>query len=129
MNIWERYRTWLFAGVVLAGAIATALNAQTKSQAYYITQIELTGDADAFVKGYGSQVGATLVPYGGRFLVRGAKAIHLEGEPPRSRNAVIVFDNIDKARSWYNSPEYQRLIPIRQQLAKTNSYFVEGTSP
>jgi uncharacterized protein (DUF1330 family) len=118
-----RAATFATLGFAL-GAAATGPHAQSKPPAYYITQIELTGDA--FAKNYGSKVGATLAPFGGRFLVRGAKAMHLEGDQPRSRNAVIQFDNIDKAHAWYNSPAYQELRPIRQQLAKTNSYLVEG---
>ena len=114
-----------FVGFAL-GAVATGLHAQSKPPAYYITQLELTGDPDALARDYGSKVGGTLAPFGGRFLVRGAKAIHLEGDPPRSRNAVIQFDNVDKAQAWYNSPEYQKLVPVRQQLTKTNSYLVEG---
>ena len=116
----------LLVGLGVGGTVATGLRAQVKPPAYYIAQIELTGDADAFVKNYGSQVGATLAPFGGRFLVRGTKPIHLEGDLPRSRNAVIQFESLDKAQAWYNSPEYQKLIPERQKLTKTNSYIVEG---
>jgi len=116
----------LLVGFGMGGAIVTGPRAQVKPPAYYITQIDLTGDADAFAKNYGSQVGATLAPFGGRFLVRGGKPIHLEGDPPRSRNAVIQFESLDKAQAWYNSSEYQKLIPVRQKMTKTNSYIVEG---
>ena len=75
------------------------------------------------------RVGATLAPYGGRFLVRGTPAVHLEGDPARSRNAVIHFDSLTQAQAWYTSPAYQKLIPIRQKLTKTNSYLVEGVTP
>ena len=126
----SKYRLTLatLSGVALGAVGVAALHAQTKPPAYYITQIALTGDADAFVKNYASKVLATVEPFGGRFIVRGAKAIHLEGDPARSRNAVIQFDNIEKAQAWYNSPAYQQLAPIRRSLAKTNSYLVEGPS-
>ncbi len=119
----------LLTGLALGALAGQELRAQTKAPAYYITQIELTGDAGEFAKNYGSQVGATLAPYGGRFLVRGTPAVHLEGEPARSRNAVIHFDSLAQAQAWYTSPAYQKLIPIRQKLTKTNSYLVEGVTP
>ena len=115
------------SGMVLGAIGASGLHAQTKPAAYYITQIELIGDADTYVENYASKVGATVEPFGGRFpSVRGAKAFHLEGEPTRSRNAIIQFDNIDKAQAWYNSAAYQEIAPIRRALTKTNSYLVEG---
>ncbi len=119
----------LLTGLALGSLAGQELHAQAKAPAYYITQIELTGDAGEFVKNYGSQVGATLAPYGGRFLVRGTPAVHLEGDPARSRNAVIHFDSLAQAQAWYTSPAYQKLIPIRQKLTKTNSYLVEGVTP
>jgi uncharacterized protein (DUF1330 family) len=119
----------LLAGLALAALTGQELRAQAQAPAYYITQIELTGDAGEFAKNYGSQVGATLAPYGGRFLVRGTPAMHLEGDAARSRNAVIQFDSLAQAQAWYTSPAYQKLIPIRQKLTKTNSYLVEGVAP
>lgn len=113
-------------GVGFGLAIASKVGAQGKPLAYYVTQLDVTGDPDLFAKQYGARVTATLEPFGGRFLVRGASAHALEGDKPRSRNAVIVFDNIDKARAWYNSTEYQSLIPVRQRFATTISYLVEG---
>jgi uncharacterized protein (DUF1330 family) len=63
--------------------------------------------------------------------VRGALAVHLEGRPAHSRNAVSQFDSLAQAQAqaWYTSPAYQKLIPICQKLTKTNSYLVEGVTP
>jgi len=125
----SRHVGFLIVAFGLGAMTAEALRAQSKPPAYYIAQIEFIGDADEFSKNYGSQVGATLAPFGGRVIVRGAKPTHLEGDVPRQRNALIKFDNIEKAFAWYNSSAYQQLISIRKQLAKTNSYLVEGFHP
>jgi uncharacterized protein (DUF1330 family) len=39
---------------------------------------------------------------------------------------VIAFDSMDKAKSWYESPAYQALIPVRQKAAKSRALLVEG---
>lgn len=118
----------LLAGFAIGATVVEVVRAQAKPPAYYVSQIELTGDADTYVKAYASLVPATVEPFGGRFLVRGGKVTALEGDAPRPRNVVIVFDNIDKAQAWYNSPAYQKIAPVRRSVAKTNSFFVEGPS-
>ena len=59
----------LLTGVALGAMAVSVLNAQTKPLAYYISQIELTGDTDAYMKNYASQVGGTVEPFGGRIEV------------------------------------------------------------
>lgn len=35
---------------------------------------------------------------------------------------------MDAAKGWYNSPEYQALLPHRLNHAKSNFMWLEGTS-
>jgi uncharacterized protein (DUF1330 family) len=67
---------------------------------------------------YKRQVPATVAQYGGRFIVRGGEIETLEGEPPK-RLVVIEFESVDQARTWYHSPEYQAILPIRLQNSRT----------
>jgi uncharacterized protein (DUF1330 family) len=76
-----------------------------------------------FTKEYGPKVPATLAPYGGGFVVRGGKG--LEGEAP-GRLVIIEFDSLQNAQKWYQSPEYQALIPIRQKASKSTLFIAEG---
>jgi uncharacterized protein (DUF1330 family) len=39
---------------------------------------------------------------------------------------VIAFDNVEKAREWYDSPAYAAIRPIRQMAAKRRLFIVEG---
>jgi len=132
MNVRTRICVAALAGVAVGAAVVEGVRAQAKPPAqarppaYYVSQIELTGDADTYVKNYASQVPGTVEPFGGRFLVRGGKVTRLEGDTPRPRIVVIVFENIDKAQAWYSSPAYQKIAPVRQSVAKTNSFIVEG---
>jgi uncharacterized protein (DUF1330 family) len=37
-----------------------------------------------------------------------------------------VFDSMEKARAWRDSPEYKKIYPVREHEAKSRMYIVEG---
>jgi uncharacterized protein (DUF1330 family) len=96
--------------------------------AYVIVGVDVS-EPEAY-SDYAREVPGTLEPYGGRFLVRGGAWSTLEGEWPSSRIVVLEFSSLDRATAWHESPEYQAILPIRQQNAKTHFMVaVEGADP
>lgn len=69
---------------------------------------------------YGASVPATLVPYGGEYVAKG-KLEALTGEERFRMQVILAFPSAEKAVAWYNSPEYQSLIPLRDE-AMTNQF-------
>jgi uncharacterized protein (DUF1330 family) len=63
---------------------------------------------------YLAAVRPVLKQYGGEFLAFGPWVI-LHGEPAYQNGMIITFPDKEAALAWYNSPEYQRLIPIRDK--------------
>jgi uncharacterized protein (DUF1330 family) len=118
----------VLAGVAIGVAGGRAIHAQQVKvpPAYVIAEVDVT-DPATFQK-YAEKVPETLVPFNGRYLVRGGKIQALEGEAPK-RLAVIAFDSVEKARSWENSPAYEAIKPIRQSSAKSRRFIVEGVVP
>ncbi len=92
--------------------------------AYLIAQVSVT-DQETFDR-YRAEVPATLALYGGRYVIRGGQAHPLEGEWTVPRLVVIEFDSVEAARRWYNSPEYQKILPLRLAAAETTAAIVEG---
>jgi uncharacterized protein (DUF1330 family) len=39
---------------------------------------------------------------------------------------VLTFPSMEAARGWYDSPEYQAILPLRLAAARCRSVFVEG---
>jgi uncharacterized protein (DUF1330 family) len=115
------------SSAVLGVAPAANLQAEEAVPHAFVVAIESVHDVETFTKEYGPKVPATLQPYGGRFLVRGGKLTNLEGDAP-GRFVVIEFDSLQNAQKWYQSPEYQALIPIRQKASKSTLFIAEGTS-
>lgn len=64
--------------------------------------------------------------YGGRFLVRGGNAEILEGNWSPSRVVVLEFESLERARNWYNSPEYRNARQLRFETATSVAILVEG---
>ena len=64
-------------------------------------------------KEYAAQVPATIAAHGGEYLVRGGHATDMEGQMPGDRHVVLQFESRAAAEGWYNSPEYQAILPIR----------------
>jgi uncharacterized protein (DUF1330 family) len=116
------------AGAAIGASAVTGLKAQNKPRAYIVTEIEITGDREAYMRDYVAHVQATLDPFGGRFIVRGGRTVAIEGDPPKGRVAIGVFDSFEKAQAFRNSPEYLKIYPVRERLTRSRQYIVEGVA-
>jgi uncharacterized protein (DUF1330 family) len=92
--------------------------------AYVIADVQVT-DPAAY-EPYRPLAAASIARFGGRFIVRGGRADLLEGEPLPERIVVIEFPDVDTARRWYHSEEYQRALKIRQAASRGRLILVEG---
>ena len=75
---------------------------------------------------YKRMVSATLVPFGGRFVVRGGQTEVLEGDWRPSRLVLLEFPSIERARAWWNSPEYAEARALRQATSTGTLIILEG---
>jgi len=76
--------------------------------------IDLTPTNKTLLSDYSRQAVDTLRPFGGEFIAKGVtESFH--GEVQFEMKAVIQFPDNESARNWYQSEEYQKLIPIREQ--------------
>jgi uncharacterized protein (DUF1330 family) len=63
---------------------------------------------------------------GGRFVVRGGELAVLEGEWQPKRLVVLEFDDLEAAKRFYESEEYQEVKKLRDGAANLNMVAVEG---
>ena len=125
MNVNRKLGVAVAIGVVMGAAGVAGIHAgQTKAApGYVLAEIEVT-DVPTMQKS-GAKMPETLAPYNTQYVIRGGKTISLEGEPPKSI-VMIQFESLEKAKEWYDSPEYQAIKPIRQSAAKGRLFLVEG---
>ncbi len=85
------------------------------SNAYVIGHVTVK-DAEKWQQ-YRDAVPATLKSWGAELVLRGSLASILAGEHSYTDTVVIRFPNVEAVNSWYSSPAYQSLIPLRQAAA------------
>lgn len=85
--------------------------------AYVIVSVDVT--APEAYREYTRQTPGTVEQYGGRWVVRGGAYETLEGAWDPKRIVVIEFSSAEQAKTWYYSPEYQAIAPLRHQHART----------
>ena len=56
---------------------------------------------------------------GGRFVVRGGELAVLEGDWRPSRLVILEFEDLEAAKQWYSSDQYQEVIKLRAGAART----------
>jgi uncharacterized protein (DUF1330 family) len=77
---------------------------------------------------YRKQVMPTIEAFGGKFLVRGGKFTALEGEMPFERIALLEFPSRQAVEDWYNSPAYQKILPLRLNAIDAQFIVADGVA-
>ncbi|MEU6116807.1 DUF1330 domain-containing protein [Streptomyces sp. NPDC047117] len=77
------------------------------------------------VLSYIERIQGTFVPFGGRFLVHGVKPEVREGTWP-GYAILVEFPDLEQARAWYDSPEYQEILPLRTRHIEADVVLVPG---
>ena len=77
---------------------------------------------------YRAAVGATIEQYGGRFLARAGATELIEGGPEPKRIVILEFADKAAFKRWYDSPEYQKILPGRLDNSTARAFVVEGVS-
>jgi uncharacterized protein (DUF1330 family) len=75
---------------------------------------------------YKKAVNASIETYGGRYLVRGGQVETVEGTWTPRRFVVVEFPDAQRAKAWWESPEYAKPKALRQATARTEMILVEG---
>ncbi|EPX57626.1 hypothetical protein D187_004866 [Cystobacter fuscus DSM 2262] len=85
-------------------------------------------DAETYER-YKQLAPPTIAAYGGRYLARGGATETLEGTWSPTRIALLEFPTVERAREWWNSPEYAPAKAMRQASSSTDLLLVEGLPP
>jgi uncharacterized protein (DUF1330 family) len=115
----------LATGIAIGALTSGVLRAQNPPPAFTIAEIQVN-DPEAF-KDYASATGAGIPAAGGRFIVRSGKSFVINGEPPKSI-AVIQWDTLYQARTYFESPDYKKLTPVRDKASKFRAFSIEGAA-
>lgn len=90
---------------------------------YAIVQVDVD-NAEEYAK-YAEIAGPTVAKFGGEFLARGGAVEVMEGET-RARCVIIRFPDMETAKTFYHSPDYQRALSFALPVSTRDYKFVQG---
>ena len=77
---------------------------------------------------YRDKAFASLKSFGGKLVAATGNIDHREGARRPARIVMLEFPSMEKARAWYDSPEYQEVLPIRLDANRDKMVIFEGLS-
>ncbi len=92
---------------------------------YALIELEIMnpGGFDPYI----AAVSDTIAKHGGKYLVRGGQIEVVEGSASEyPMKVVLQFPSMEAAKGWYNSAEYQAILPNRLENSRGNFIWVEG---
>ena len=94
------------------------------SSAYIIANVRVT-DATQYEE-YKKFSSIAMQMHGAEVCVRGGAVQVLEGDWQPDRMVVLKFPSVEKAKAFYDSPEYRRARDAREGAAVMRMVLVEG---
>jgi uncharacterized protein (DUF1330 family) len=89
-------------------------SSQENSMSAFFIATSIIKDPKKFAA-YGAGAGATLSAFGGELVIKGKAVETLVGSSAHQAVGVIRFADMQTLNAWYNSAEYQALIPLRDE--------------
>ena len=116
----------MFAGMAIGGFAVQGLHAQAKPPVYYVAEID-TSNLDGYMKDYAPLAQASIKAAGGK-IVAGGVPKGVEGDPPKARVVVQVWESEEQIQKWRSSADYKKAREIGDKLAKFRSYSLPGVA-
>ena len=76
--------------------------------------------------GYRDKALASLQAFGGKMVAATDNIEVREGNWHPNRIVMLEFPNMERARAWYESPQYQEVLPIRLSANQDRMVMFEG---
>ena len=115
----------VIVGIGLGAVAVEGLHAQAKPPIYFIAEIDVT-NLDGYAKEYAPRAVASIKKAGGRLLAAGPKVTSFEGQPPKPRVAVHVWDSMEAIQAWRKSTDYKESREIGDKYATFRAFTIEG---
>ena len=110
--------------MAIGGFAVQGLHAQAKPPVYYVAEID-TSNLDGYMNAPLAQ--ASIKAAGGK-IVAGGVPKGVEGDPPKARVVVQVWESEEQIQKWRSSADYKKGREVGDKIAKFRSYIVPGAA-
>ena len=124
MNTTSKIVIAAVAGAALGAAAVQGLHAQAKLKAYSVGEIEVIGTLPGdYLPTVRKAIEAA---HGHPLRTTGGRVVSIEGAPAPQHAAIVEWDSVDDALTFYKSKAWTDLAPGREKAQKTiRRYVVE----
>ncbi len=91
---------------------------------YLISQVEVVDETLAGL--YRELAALSIEKFSGKYIVRGADAVSLEGKSTGRKIVIVEFPSEQQLIKWYNSDEYSQALRYREKALVRDLFYVEG---
>src|SRR5271163_2249927 len=110
----------LVIGIALGAVAAEALHAQAKPPIYVIAEVDITNQ-DGYAKEYLPKIREAIKAGGGRIIAVSGKVTAGEGDAPKGRVVIQMWDSIEQWQAYRNSAATKEARQIGDKYAKFRS--------
>jgi uncharacterized protein (DUF1330 family) len=117
----------LLTGIALGAVAAEALHAQAKPPIYVIAEADIANQ-DGYAKEYLPKIREAIKASGGRIVAASGKVTAGEGDAPKGRVVIQIWDSIEQWQAFRNSAATKEARQIGDKYAKFRSFAVDGVA-
>jgi len=116
----------MLAGAALGAAAVNELSAQGRPPgAFAVIDTSDVTDPDIFSNQLVPKETATLVPFGGQYVIRTDNITGIDGSAPK-RLVVIAFQSPQAAKAWASSAAEKEIDALRTKSTKSRVFIADG---
>ena len=78
---------------------------------------------------YVARAGPTIRSHQGRTIAFDDEPVVIEGKMEHPRTVIVEFPSMAAFRAWYESPEYQEILPLRLKSTQGTLIVTKGFTP
>ena len=78
---------------------------------------------------YVAKAGPTIRSHQGRTIAFDDEPVVVEGKMEHPRTVIVEFPSMTAFRAWYDSPEYQGILPLRLKATQGTLIVAKGFPP
>jgi uncharacterized protein (DUF1330 family) len=124
-----KYAFLVIGSFALGAAAVQSLHAAGTPPAYIVAET-MVKDEGGFKNEYLPAIQKSIADAGGKYLAGGMnKTATLLGAPPPNRVVIIQYENMDKAKAWFESDAAKEARKLGEKYATIRSYIVDGIAP
>ena len=116
----------MLAGAALGAVAVSELGAQGRPPgAFAVIDVSDITDPEVFSRQLVTKETATLVPFGGQYIIRTDNISAVDGTPPK-RLVVIAFANPQTAKAWAASAGVKEIGGLGAKSARSRVFIADG---